>query len=131
MPTAAGSFDITSRPEPPFFTKDGVLLGRMEFDKVFQGQLRATSVVYMTYARTPIASSAGYVAVELVTGELEGRSGSFVMLHHGITEARGQSLTLTIVPDSGTGELAGVKGSMVIDTSGGGHAYVLDYEFGR
>jgi len=127
MVAAAGTFDITSRPQPPFATESGVLLGRMEFDKVFHGALEGTSVVYMTYARTPVDTSAGYVAVERIAGSLEGRQGSFVMLHTGVTHGGDLSLDLAIVPNSGTEDLAGITGSMRIDDSDGRHAYTLEY----
>lgn len=129
MISATGTFDITSRPEPPFWSFDGVLLGRMEFDKVFHGSLTATSIVYMTYVRTPVESSAGYVAVEWVTGEIDGRSGSFAFLHNGVTTGGDLSLSVAIVPDSGTGELSGIRGSMAIENDAGEHSYTLQYEF--
>ena len=75
----SGSFDITRNAEPPFDTADGVVLGRMRFDKTFHGPLAATSVVHMTSAMTSVKGSAGYVAVERITGSLEGKAGSFVV----------------------------------------------------
>lgn len=131
MTTVSGTFDVSTRPEPPFSTEDGVLLGRMEFDKVFQGALDATSVVYMTYARTPVDSSAGYVAVERIVGSVEGRAGSFVVLHTGLMNEGDLSLEVPIVPKSGTGELVGITGSMTIEESDGEHIYALSYRLGE
>lgn len=127
MVAAAGTFDIASRPEPPFATEAGVLLGRMELDKVFHGHLKGTSVVYMTYARTPVDTSAGYVAVERIAGSLHGRQGSFVVLHTGLAHSGDSSLEVSIVPNSGTEELTGITGTMEIDEAAGGHSYTLDY----
>jgi hypothetical protein len=128
MISAAGTFDITSHPEPPFDTEDGVLLGRMTFDKVFHGSLEGTGTVHMTYARTPVETSAGYVAVERITGALDGRRGSFVVLHTGLTSDGDQSLTVTVVPDSGTAELTGIAGSMTIDNVDGDHSWTMSYD---
>ena len=128
MTTVSGTFDVSARPDPPFSTEDGVLLGRMEFDKAFQGALEATSVVYMTYARTPVDTSAGYVAVERIVGSLDGRSGSFVMLHTGLMDQGELSLEVPIVPNSGTGELVGITGAMIIEESDGEHHYTLECE---
>lgn len=128
MQTAAGTFEMTSTADPPFSTEDGILLGRMTFDKVFAGDLEGTSTVHMTYARTPVETSAGYVAVERIVGSLGGHDGSFVVLHTGVSSGRDQSLTVSIVPDSGTAALQGISGSMTIDVVDGGHEYTLDYE---
>lgn len=128
MTSVTGTFDVSTRPEPPFSSEDGVLLGRMEFDKVFQGALEATSVVYMTYARTPIESSAGYVAVERIVGTLDGRTGSFVVLHTGLMDEGELSLDVPIVAKSGTGELANITGYMTIEESDGEHRYTVEYE---
>lgn len=127
MTTVSGTFDVSTRPDPPFSTEDGVFLGRMEFDKVFQGALVATSVVHMTYARTPVDTSAGYVAVERIVGSVDGRAGSFVVLHTGLMDEGELSLEVPIVPKSGTGELAGITGSMTIEESDGEHSYTLEY----
>lgn len=124
----SGTFDITPNPEPPYDSDDNVILGRMSFLKQFQGSLNAKSTVNMTYARTPVESSAGYVAVEKISGSLNDRSGSFVVIHTGVTYGGDLRLTVEIVPDSGTGELVGITGSMTIDNSEGDHKYSLDYQ---
>jgi hypothetical protein len=122
-----GTFSITMTPEPGADVADGITIGRVRFDKVFAGPLTATSVVQMTSARTAIPNSAGYVAVERITGTVEGKAGSFVVLHTGLMNRGAQSLTISIVADSGTGELAGIAGSMGIQIVDGVHHYTLDY----
>lgn len=126
----SGSFDITRNAEPPFDTADGVVLGRMRFDKTFHGPLAATSVVHMTSAMTAVKGSAGYVAVERITGSLEGKAGSFVVLHTGLMDRGAPSLTITVVPDSGTGELVGLAGEMAIEIVEGEHRYRMTYTLG-
>ena len=124
---AAGRFEVIMSPQPPYDSADGVSLGRMSITKRFQGDLDASSTVEMLSARTPNPGSAGYVALERVVGTLHGRAGSFVLQHSG-TMARGQpSLTITVVPDSGTGALAGLAGAMTIEITDGQHRYVFDY----
>lgn len=122
-----GTFEITAHPEPPYDTVDGVTLGRTSFEKRFSGPLTATSTVHMLAARTPTPGSAGYVALERITGTLDGRAGSFAVVHLGLM-ARGEpTLTLQIVPDSGTGALAGIAGTMAIRIVDGKHHYSIDW----
>jgi Protein of unknown function (DUF3224) len=128
MPRAAGPFDVTMRPDPDYATHDGgVVLGRIGIDKVFHGDLDATSVVQMLSAGGPIKGSAGYVAIERVTGKLHGRAGSFVLQHSGTMNRGEASLTVSVVPDTGTGELTGLSGSMTIDIADGKHSYAFEY----
>jgi len=102
-------------------------LGRMSLDKVFHGDLEATSTGEMLSAMGSARGSAGYVALERVSGALHGRRGTFVLQHSG-TMARGaRSLSVTVVPDSGTGQLEGLAGSMEIVIEGKAHSYVFDY----
>ena len=127
---AQGPFAVQSTPYPPYDTADGVTLGRMTFTKQFSGDLEATSFVEMLAARTPIPNSAGYVAIERITGTLQGKRGSFVV-QHTATVTRGQSsLVITVIPDSGTGELSGLAGGMKIDNSDGKHSYDFEYTLG-
>jgi uncharacterized protein DUF3224 len=79
---------------------------------------------------TPIKNSAGYVAIELVTGTLKGRKGSFILQHTGIMNRGTPSLIITIVPDSGTEQLEGLRGTMTIKIEAGKHAYELNYTLG-
>lgn len=123
----AGTFTVAMTPEAPYDVSDGISLGRARFDKVFSGPLEATSVVQMTAARTAIADSAGYVAVEKITGMVEGRAGSFVALHLGLARGGTKTLTIAIVPDSGTGALTGITGTMDIEIVEGMHHYTLTY----
>ncbi len=122
-----GPFDIKRTAEPPYDTADGITLGRAHFDKRFHGPLDATSTVEMIFAVTPVQGSAGYVAIERVTGALDGRAGSFVLQHSGTMTRGVQSLSVTVVPDSGTGELRGLAGRMAIDIADGKHSYRFEY----
>jgi hypothetical protein len=125
---ARGPFTVKMAPQGEGDSRDGVSTGRLSLDKLFSGDLDATGTGEMLTARTAIDDSAGYVAIERVTGTLHGRKGSFVFQHSG-TMARGaQDLRIGIVPDSGTGELAGIAGTMTIAIAeGGAHSYDLAY----
>jgi hypothetical protein len=127
---AKGSFEVTMQGEPPFEVVDGVSLGRAAFDKRFSGPLQGTGKVQMLAARTPVENSAGYVAIERITATLDGRPGTFVVLHTGLMNRGTRSLTLTIVPDSGTGDLKSIAGTMDIQIVDGQHHYQLDYDLG-
>ncbi len=102
-------------------------LARMDFSKTFQGDLQGTSAGQMLAHRTPTEGSAGYVAMELVSGRLEGREGTFVLQHLGAARGGSQQLTLKVVPDSGQGGLVGLSGSMTIEITDGVHHYGFDY----
>ncbi len=123
-----GTFTITSELEPPYDVVDGVALGRARFVKQFAGPLTATSEVHMIGARTAVPTSAGYVAIERVTGTLDGRTGTFVLQHSGTMDRGASSLAVTVVPDSATGELAGLSGRMTIDIVERQHHYAFDYQ---
>lgn len=126
-----GPFDIKRTPEPSCDLGDGAVAAHVRFDKRFHGALDATSVVHMLAVTTDMPGSAAYVAIERVTGSLQGRKGTFFMQHNG-TMARGTpSLALTVVPDSGTGELQGLSGRMAIDIVDGKHFYTLDFTLER
>ena len=120
-----GTFDINSELEPPYDEVDGVVLARATFEKRFAGPLSATSRVHMLGARTR-GPGAAYVALERITGTLEGRRGIFVVTHLGVID-KAPTLAIAIVPDSGTGELAGISGSMTIQVIDKQHHYQLDY----
>jgi hypothetical protein len=124
---AKGSFEVAMQAEPPYDAVDGVTLGRASFEKRFSGALEATSTVQMLAARTPMDDSAGYVAIERIQGVLDGRRGTFVVLQTGIMNRGSRSLTITVVPDSGTAELRGIAGRMTIEIVEGKHFYELDY----
>ncbi len=103
-------------------------VGRFVLDKVFHGDLEAVSQGEMLSFGTATAGSAGYVALEVVTGTLSGRSGTFALQHSGIMNRGEPSLSLHVIPDSGTLELTGLTGTMKIDRSDGQHQYTLEYE---
>lgn len=126
-----GDFDLVMDPEPQYDAfEGGLVLGRLLLKKTFHGELDATSTARMLSAGTSVKGSAGYVAIELVEGKLRGRRGTFVLQHSG-TMNRGQaSLSLTVVPDSGTGELVGLSGAMKIDIVDGAHHYTFDFQLG-
>ena len=126
---ASGTFEVKLSPQVDG-EAGGACVGRMLIDKRFAGDLEATSKGQMLAVRAPVEGSAGYVAMEHVTGSLGGRGGSFVLQHSGTMERGAQRLSITVVPDSGTGELEGLAGRMEIDFSGGGHAYNFDYTLG-
>ena len=125
---ATGTFEIKLLPLEPYAVgSDGVNLGRLSIDKTFQGDLTAQSQGEMLSAMTPTEGSAGYVAIEQVSGSLHGKKGSFVLQHFGISEAEGQRLILEVVPDSGTGKLVGLSGKMAILIEDGQHFYEFEY----
>ena len=128
--TAQGSFEIKATRHPPYDTADGLVLGRTQFAKTFSGDLEATSTVEMLSAGTPTQGSAVYVALERVSGRLSGRSGNFVLAHYGVMNRGTPSLRLEVAPDSGTGELVGLTGSMQIEITGGQHFYRFEYQLG-
>lgn len=107
--------------------QNGINLGRMSIDKTFKGALNASSQGEMLSAMTPVQGSAGYVAIEQVIGELEGKKGSFVLQHFGTMDKGQDSLTLTVISDSGTDELEGLAGSMKIRIENGVHYYDFQY----
>jgi hypothetical protein len=127
MPRATGTFDVSLKPLPMDLDGGSELLGRMSIDKQFRGELEGTSKGQMLTGGTIIRNSAGYVAIERVTGSVKGRKGSFMLQHNGTMNRGEPSLVITVVPDSGTEQLEGLKGTMKIDISAGKHSYELDY----
>ncbi len=124
-----GKFDLSLTPLETYTTgTDGMQLGRMGIDKTFDGSLSAVSKGEMLNALSPVEGSAGYVAVEQVTGDLEGKKGSFVLQHYGTMSREGQQLILEVVPNSGSGELEGLSGTMKIRIEDGQHYYDFDYQ---
>jgi hypothetical protein len=127
MTRATGAFDVTLKPLPMEEQPEGSTLGRMSIDKHFHGDLDGTSKGEMLSAGTSVKNSAGYVAIERVTGTLHGRSGSFALQHSGTMTRGAPELIITVVPDSGTGELVGLRGRMVINIADGKHSYEFEY----
>ncbi|MEM7352052.1 MAG: DUF3224 domain-containing protein [Acidobacteriota bacterium] len=124
---AEGSFEVKIGPLNLHHESGDANLGRMSIDKTFLGDLDATSFGEMLSARTANQGSAGYVAIEKVTGKLEGREGTFVLQHSSTMERGEPRQSITVVPDSATGDLEGLTGSMVIDITDGKHLYVFEY----
>ncbi len=126
--TVTGAFEVRLAPEPASAAAEVAGLGRMSLDKTFHGPLQATSRGEMIAFRSTTPGSAGYVAMETVVGSLDGRSGSFVLQHSSTLTRGAPSQSITVVPDSGTGALAGLAGRMTIEIApGGAHSYRFEY----
>ena len=126
--TATGAFEVTMTPVDSQAHDGGVTTARLTLRKTFTGDLVGTSVGEMLTARTAVPGSAGYVAIERVEGTLHGRAGAFVFQHSGtMSRAGGEQLAITVVPDSATGDLAGLAGSLAIKIDAGKHTYVFTY----
>jgi len=119
-----GTFDVKLAPQPP---AEGQTWGRQTISKTFHGGLDGTSRGEMLAAGTAVKGSAGYVALEQVTATLDGRKGSFFLQHFGLMNKGAPTLTVSVIPDSATGELAGLEGTMTIDITGGQHRYTFTY----
>jgi hypothetical protein len=124
---AKGTFDVTTTAQAPDEVTGGPAIGRYALDKQFHGDLEAASKGQMLAAGDPAKGAAGYVAMEHVTGTLHGKRGEFAFQHNGTMDHSGLHLTVTVVPGSGTGELAGITGSMTIIIAAGKHSYDFDY----
>jgi hypothetical protein len=126
---ASGTFDVKIAPQSLSDIAAGPSLGRMSLDKQYHGDLDATGKGEMLTAMSPeIKNSGTYVAVERVEGTLSGRKGTFCLQHMGVMNRGAQSLTVTVVPDSGTGELTGISGTLTIKIEGAKHFYEFDYK---
>ena len=123
---AAGTFDVKITPQKDEGVGDATI-GRMGIDKVYHGDLDGTGLGQMLAGMGEVKDSGAYVAIERVKGTLHGKTGSFAVHHLGLMERGAQRLVITVVPDSGTGELAGITGTMTIDIKGGAHYYTFDY----
>ncbi len=124
---ASGTFTVKITPLTLDNQTADANLGRMSIEKQFHGGLDATSTGEMLTARTSDKGSAGYVAIEHVSGTLDGRSGTFVLQHTGTMTRGALELSVTVVPDSGTGELTGLAGKMTIEAANGQHSYTFTY----
>lgn len=124
---ATGPFEVKLAPQPLSDLAAESALGRMSLDKVFHGDLTATSRGEMLSAMGSVPGSAAYVAMERVTGTLHGRSGTFALHHTGVMTRGVPSLEIQVVPDSASGELEGLTGTMSIHIEGKAHSYVFDY----
>lgn len=131
MMHATGTFEIQMKPQGG--GTDGKTFPRLTSDKQFHGDLEGTSVGEMLASGPPPSGpqgSGGYVAMERVTGKLGGHSGSFILQHSSTMNRGVQQQNITVVPQSGTGELAGLEGRMIIRIEGGKHYYDFDYKLG-
>ena len=124
---AAGAFEVQMQPQPEPTVTPGATLGRALLDKHYHGALDARGVGQMLSAVTTTQGSAGYVAIEQVSGSLDGRAGSFVLQHSGLMDRGAPQLVIGVVPDSGTDALAGLAGSMTIRIADSKHFYAFDY----
>lgn len=124
---ARGRFDVKVNPQLPEENVGDPSVGRMSLDKQFHGDLEATSKGQMLAAGTDVEGSAGYVAIERVIGTLNGRAGTFALQHSGTMTRGVPQLTISVVPDSGTGQLVGLAGRMTISIVDGEHSYEFEY----
>ncbi|HEY5027991.1 MAG TPA: DUF3224 domain-containing protein [Candidatus Angelobacter sp.] len=125
MSHAVGTFEVKLAPQTD--DKGDAALGRMTIDKELHGDLEGTSKGQMLTGMTDVKGSAGYVAIEKVTGTLKGRSGTFILQHTGTMNRGALQLTITVVPDSGTGQLTGLAGNFGIKIADGKHSYDFEY----
>ena len=129
MTRATGTFDVTVLPLAADSSNTGGF-GRLSIDKRFSGDLVGTSLGQMLAANTAVEGSGAYVALELVTGTLNGRSGSFILQHNGTMSRGAPEMRISVVPDSGTDELTGLAGTLTIIIEGGKHSYEFEYKIG-
>ena len=124
---ASGSFDVNTAPAGTPDTQAGATIGRYTLDKQYHGDLAGSGKGEMLTAVSATPGSAAYVAIERVSGTLHGREGSFAVHHTGTRSAGKQQLAIAIVPDSGSGQLAGISGTMDIQIVDGKHRYSIEY----
>ena len=123
---AEGPFEVKLNALTPY--NEDPSMGRRSLDKVFHGGLEATSKGEMLSVAGAVPGSAVYVAIERVSGALDGRNGAFALHHTGIMNRGAPSLSIKVVPDSGADALTGITGSLEIVIADGKHSYVFDYE---
>ena len=129
MSTVQGSFDITRWDDQTYLDADGIKLGTVDVAKTFQGGLEGASTARLLTAGGPVPTSAAYVAIERFVGSVDGLEGSFVLQHSAVMSGGGGDMSVRIVPDSGTGKLTGISGTLRIDRHADGtHSYQLEYE---
>jgi len=126
MNHASGTFEVKLVPQTDDKNGDAAL-GRMTIDKTFHGDLEGTSKGQMLTGMTEVKGSAGYVAIEKVSGTLHGRTGTFILQHTGTMNRGVPHLIITVVPDSGTGQLAGITGTFTVNIADGKHSYEFEY----
>jgi len=119
---ATGTFEVKLTPQ-----QDGLAVGRLTIEKQYHGDLEGTSSGQMLAMNTSVQGSAGYVAMEQVSGTLQGRTGTFALQHSGTMNRGEPQLSVTVVPDSGTEQFAGISGKLNIIIAEGKHSYEFDY----
>ena len=124
---ATGTFEVKLTPLDPAFKAEDNSIGRFSLDKQFHGALEAASKGEMLSGAGTVKGSGGYVAIERVTGVLDGRTGTFILQHNGTMQAGVFHLNVIVVPDSGTAQLTGLQGSMEIIIKDGKHSYDFTY----
>jgi len=129
MKRASGSFEVSVQPLPNADVSTDLLFGRFLLNKKFSGDLEGSARGQMLSAGTATKGSAGYVAIDQVTGALGGRKGGFILQHSGCMNRGAPTLSIHVVPDSGTGELAGLTGTLSINIVDGKHFYDFLYSF--
>jgi hypothetical protein len=128
---ATGTFEIDSWDEEPYDELEGTKLARARVAKTFHGDVEGTSTTDLLLAYGAEEGSAAYVGFERVVGSIHGRSGSFVLHHTATSSPEGRSATWSVVPDTGTGGLLGLRGEAEISVGlGGEHSFALDYDLG-
>jgi hypothetical protein len=127
MRRATGSFEVNMQPLANTEVSADAQLGRILLSKKFHGDLAASARGQMLSAHTPVKGSAGYVAIDHITGELDGRKGSFLLQHSGAMNRGVPTLSIMVVPDSGTDELTGLSGTLSINIIDGKHFYDFIY----
>jgi Protein of unknown function (DUF3224) len=128
MNRISGRFEVKLTPHAPTDQARGAFSQRMLIEKTFFGDLEGTSIGEMMASRTAVENSAGYVALERVMGKLLGKSGSFVLQHSSLMNRGEPTQSITVIPDSGTGELEGLRGLMKIRIESKQHFYDFDFE---
>ena len=127
MPIASGSFTVKITPQPAEAGVGDASIGRMGLHKSFEGGLSGEAHGQMLAMRTPVDGSAVYVALDRFEGALDGRRGGFALHHRGVMDAGVAALEVWVAPDSGSGELTGLRGKLDIRVEGKEHFYQLDY----
>ncbi len=121
---ASGTFEVKLNPQDE---GPDAVVGRMTIDKQFHGDIEGTSKGQMVMAGTSVPGSAGYVAIEKISGTLADRKGTFYLQHSGTMTRGNGELTITVIPDSGTDQLVGLTGKMNIIIADGKHSYEFEY----
>jgi hypothetical protein len=129
MSTVQGTFEISRWDDRTYLDAEGVKLAAIDVAKTFTGGLAGTSTARLLTAGGPVPTSAAYVAIERFVGSVDGLDGSFVLQHSAVMSGGDSDMTVRVVPDSGTGKLTGIAGTLRIDRHDDGtHSYRFDYE---